>query len=147
MTHFEDTLTFCRTAGYGPELGWTYYDYAGALLQRNGFSDRTKAKSLLEESFSIAQDLGMPPLMSRVRALQERAQSQPEATPTYPDGLTQREVEVLQLISTGKTDREVSEALFISVGTARTHVRNILNKIDAANRTEAASYANRRGLV
>ena len=64
-----------------------------------------------------------------------------------PDGLTRREVEVLRLISSGKTDREIGEELFISVKTVGNHVSNILNKTGAVNRTEAASYANQKGLV
>ncbi len=47
--------------------------------------------------------LGMRPLMDRVAALQKRAEPQPAAAPGYPDGLTQREVEVLRLITRGRT--------------------------------------------
>ncbi len=88
----------------------------------------------------------MPPLIARVSALQEKAASQPERAPAYPDGLTQREVEVLRLIAAGKTDREIAEELIIGVRTVTTHVANILNKIGAANRAEAAAFAARNGL-
>ena len=64
-----------------------------------------------------------------------------------PDGLTQREVEVLCLITSGKTDREIAQELSISVGTASTHVRNLLNKTGAANRAEAAAYAAHHNLA
>ena len=64
-----------------------------------------------------------------------------------PDGLTQREVEVLQLIAAGKTDREIADELFISARTVGYHVSNILNKTTSANRTEAATYASRNGLA
>ena len=67
--------------------------------------------------------------------------------PVYPDGLTEREVEVLRLIAAGKTDREIGEELFISIRTVGNHVRNILNKTTTSNRTEAATYAARHGLV
>ncbi len=46
--HFEDSLEFCRSAGYGPNLAWTCYDYAGALAQRNGPGDREKMIVLLD---------------------------------------------------------------------------------------------------
>ena len=85
--------------------------------------------------------------MARVSALQEQAASLNERAQAYPDGLTQREVEVLRLIAAGKTDREIAEELVIGVRTVSTHVGNILNKTNAANRTEAASYANQQGLV
>ncbi len=101
----------------------------------------------LDESLAISTELGMRPLMERVIALQERAQAQPAKTPAYPDGLTQREVGVLRLIAAGKTDREIAEELFIGVTTVNTHVRNVLNKTSTSNRTEAASYAGRHGLI
>ena len=88
----------------------------------------------------------MRPLMERVVALQERVQSQPEPTPAYPDGLSQREVEVLRLISSGKTNPQIGKELFISPNTVGHHVTNILNKTNTSNRTEAATYAAQHGL-
>jgi len=85
--------------------------------------------------------------MERVVARQERVENQTVRVPAFPYGLTQREVEVLRLICGGKTDREIGEELFISVNTVGNHVRNILNKTNSANRAEAASYTNQRGLV
>ena len=67
--HFEDALTFCRKAGYRPELAWTCCDYADTLLQREG--DREKAMSLLDESLAISTELGMRPLMKRVLSRRE----------------------------------------------------------------------------
>ena len=69
--HFEDALAFCRKAGYRPELAWTCCDYADTLLSRNGEGDRAMASLLLNESLSIATELGMRPLMERVGARQE----------------------------------------------------------------------------
>lgn len=146
-THFQDALEFCRKAGYRPELAWACHDYADMLLDRNKAGDRAKAAGLLEESFAVSSELGMRPLMERVTALQERVESQPVKTPAFPDGLTQREVEVLRLVCGGKTDREIGEELFISVKTVGNHVSHILNKTGAVNRAEAASYANQHGLI
>ncbi len=89
----------------------------------------------------------MRPLMERVAERQERIQAQPATAPTYPGGLTEREVEVLRLIAVGMTNLEIAETLFIAEGTARRHVANIYEKIGAANRVEAASYAAREGLA
>jgi len=66
LGHFEDSLSFCRKAGYRPELAWTCCDYADTLLQRNEPGDREKAMSLLDESLGISSDLGMRPLIERV---------------------------------------------------------------------------------
>src|SRR5260370_17514703 len=65
---------------------------------------------------------------------------------TFPDGLTAREVEILRLLAIGRTNKDVSLVLAISLNTVATHVRNILNKTQCANRTEAAAYAVRHRL-
>jgi len=65
----------------------------------------------------------------------------------YSDGLSAREVEVLRFIAMGKSNREIAARLVISVNTVFQHVRSILNKTGCANRTEAAAYALRHGLV
>jgi len=153
MAHFEDALAFCRKAGYRPELAWSCCDYADAMLdptvssRRTNWESRQKAISLLDQSLAISSELGMRPLMERVTERLERIQARPSTAPAYPDGLTQREVEVLRLIAAGKTDREIGEELSISVSTASTHVRNILNKTNVANRTEATAYAARLSLI
>ncbi|BAW96937.1 two-component response regulator [[Synechococcus] sp. NIES-970] len=61
--------------------------------------------------------------------------------------LTDRELEVLQLIVDGCSNSEIADRLFITVGTVKTHVRNILNKLCADDRTQAAVRALRSGLV
>jgi NarL family two-component system response regulator LiaR len=61
------------------------------------------------------------------------------------DGLTEREREVLQLIADGKNNREIAEKLVISEKTVKTHVSNILAKLNLDDRTQAAIYALRRG--
>lgn len=63
----------------------------------------------------------------------------------YP--LTDRELEILELIVAGCSNAAIAEKLFITVGTVKTHVRNILNKLCANDRTEAAVRALRSGLV
>jgi DNA-binding CsgD family transcriptional regulator len=145
--HFEDALGFCRNSGCRPELAWTCFDYARVVLRRDATGDRIKALALLEESLSISDDLGMGPLTERAVALKQEVESQPPVAPTYPDGLTQREVEVLMLIAQGKSNREIADELIISPNTVISHVSNIFNKISVANRTEAATYANRHGLL
>ncbi len=127
--------------------GRIYDRLEGHFGQGQVFMDVDKAKTLLDESLSISTELGMRPLMERVVSHQERAENQPGGVPRFPDGLTQREVEVLELICGGKTDREIGEELFISVNTVGNHVRSILSKTDSANRAEAATYAGRHGLI
>ena len=61
--------------------------------------------------------------------------------------LSPREVEVLQLVSQGATNKEIADSLFISGNTAKTHLRNIMEKLHLANRSQAAAYAVEKGLV
>jgi DNA-binding NarL/FixJ family response regulator len=62
-------------------------------------------------------------------------------------GLTRREREVLALVAEGWTNRQIADHLFISENTAGVHVSNILGKLGASGRTEAAAIAHRLGLV
>jgi DNA-binding NarL/FixJ family response regulator len=65
-----------------------------------------------------------------------------------PDkGLSKRELEVLSQLSQGKTTALISEDLFISENTVKTHIRHILEKLEAANRAEAVSKAVQLGLI
>jgi DNA-binding NarL/FixJ family response regulator len=72
-------------------------------------------------------------------------ESQQVSITAYP--LTERELEVLQLIVDGCSNAVIAEKLYITVGTVKTHVRNILNKLCADDRTQAAVRALRAGLV
>lgn len=151
MLHFEDALNFCRRTGQRPELAWTCFDLAGLQFEqekerRDSGGSQQNAKTLLEEAMSIAQELGMQPLVGRATERLEALSASLRPLPAYPDGLTQREAEVLRLVASGKSNAEIAEALFISLRTVANHVANIFNKIGASNRTEAAIYATRQGL-
>jgi DNA-binding NarL/FixJ family response regulator len=66
---------------------------------------------------------------------------------TRPFGLTDRELDVLRLLGQGKTNPEIAAALFISPRTAGVHVSNIFRKLDATTRVQAATIAERAGLL
>jgi len=61
--------------------------------------------------------------------------------------LTQRELGVLQLLAQGRSNKDIARQLIITEGTAKTHVKAILTKLDAMSRTEAVAVAHKRGLV
>jgi two-component system, NarL family, response regulator LiaR len=63
------------------------------------------------------------------------------------EDLTTREFEVLKCLGEGMTNLEISEALYIGIKTVKTHVSNILSKLGVADRTQAAIYANRNGIL
>jgi two-component system NarL family response regulator len=61
--------------------------------------------------------------------------------------LTQRELDVLQQLAQGRSNKDIARRLSITEGTAKTHVKSILTKLDAISRTEAVAVAHQRGLV
>jgi two-component system, NarL family, response regulator LiaR len=63
------------------------------------------------------------------------------------DDLTERELDVLKCLGEGMTNQEISEDLFIGIKTVKTHVSNILSKLGVSDRTQAAVYANRNGIL
>lgn len=66
---------------------------------------------------------------------------------TLHEDLTNREKEILLLISEGKSNQEIADDLFITLKTVKTHVSNILSKLDVEDRTQAAIYAFKHGIV
>jgi DNA-binding CsgD family transcriptional regulator/tetratricopeptide (TPR) repeat protein len=119
--------------------------------------DRAGAASALAEAHAIAARLGAMPLRAALEGLATRARLDPSAEPVAmapvppdapvdPFGLTRRERDVLPLLVKGRTNRQIAEELFISENTAGVHVSNILGKLGATSRTEAAGIAARLGL-
>jgi DNA-binding NarL/FixJ family response regulator len=73
---------------------------------------------------------------------------QRSAAPTEnPEGLTRREVEVLQLIADGLTDAQVADRLVLSTRTVQAHLRSIYSKLNITTRTAATRYAMEHGLT
>jgi len=70
-----------------------------------------------------------------------------EETVHLHDDLTEREMEILLLMSEGKTNQEIAEQLFISIKTVKVHVSNILSKLQVHDRTQAVIYAFEHGLI
>ncbi|MFL5689910.1 MAG: LuxR C-terminal-related transcriptional regulator, partial [Chloroflexota bacterium] len=119
--------------------------------------DRTGAGTALGEAHAIATRLGAAPLSAALEGLGARSRLElagehPLPAPATPDapgdpfGLTRRERDVLPLLVKGRTNRQIAEELFISENTAGVHVSNILGKLGASSRTEAAGIAARLGL-
>ena len=65
----------------------------------------------------------------------------------FHEPLTGRETQVLQLVATGCANKVIAARLQIGIGTVKTHMRSVLDKLDVASRTEAAAVARRRGLL
>lgn len=108
---------------------WLDSTIAGRVLKQ--YSPQTRTVSLPEPAVTVP---AAPSSISTIR--------QP-----LPEPLSQRELEVLGLVVEGLSNQEIADRLIISLATAKTHVRNILNKLAVDDRTQAAVQAMRRGLV
>jgi DNA-binding CsgD family transcriptional regulator len=61
--------------------------------------------------------------------------------------LSERELQVLQYMASGRSNKEIGQVLYISENTVKAHVKSILAKLDAMGRTEAIAIATKRGLI
>ncbi|MBO0728098.1 MAG: response regulator transcription factor, partial [Acidimicrobiaceae bacterium] len=102
------------------------------------------AADIRVEAEAVARRLGARPLL---RELGRPPGAGSEAAERHANALTARELEVLSLVSVGRSNREIADQLYISVKTASVHVSNILAKLGAQSRTEAAALAHRMGVI
>ncbi len=101
--------------------------------------------SVLVDAVRIAGDGGayFDPRIAHVVLSRFSARSAPASS----SPLTPREVDVLRLIADGKANTEIATALHIGLGTVKGHIRDILDKLSAADRTQAAVVALRKGFI
>lgn len=105
----------------------------GYLLKDTDPAELVKAVTSVFQGEVIISPAMAPKLLSEIGTA-------PEPTEKETALLTPRETEILQLIATGLTDREIAERLFISLNTAKTHLKNILAKLHLKSRVQAAIY-------
>jgi DNA-binding NarL/FixJ family response regulator len=108
---------------------------AGYVLKQIGGDDLVRAIEAVGRGDALLD----PTLTQRVFDQVRKAQRDEEAS-AFAE-LTNQEMQVLQLVSEGRTNREIAEALYLGEGTVRNYVSNILGKLGVANRAEAAAYA------
>jgi len=137
--HFERALELNRRMEAPTWVAHTAYEQGRFLLRRGG--ERERAGALLGEAAALAERFGLAGLAAKVGSLGVVTAG------ALPDGLSPREVQILELVARGLSNREIGGELTISEHTAANHVRSILRKTGCANRTEAASYAHRHGLI
>ncbi|HEX6027197.1 MAG TPA: response regulator transcription factor, partial [Solirubrobacter sp.] len=125
---------------------------AGVALAAAG--EREAAAQRLEEAYRAARRLGSRPVaaaaadeLARLGEPLERRLGRRAAAAHEGAGLSRRELEVMRLVSLGRTNREIARELFLSPRTVDMHVRNILAKLSCRTRTEAAARASELGLV
>jgi DNA-binding CsgD family transcriptional regulator/tetratricopeptide (TPR) repeat protein len=137
--HFETALQMNQVMAAWPWLARTAFHY-GAFLLESG-EGQARGRSLIGTAERLATRLGMAALVDEIGS-----KLHGKGPCGFPDHLTAREVEVLQLLTLGRSNKDISVVLAISLNTVATHVRSILNKTGSVNRTEAAAYAMQNGL-
>ncbi|MFC2044273.1 response regulator [Chloroflexota bacterium] len=112
---------------------------------------KTEPDELIHAIFHIAQGgVIVSPLMATKLLSEFRELSSEMVTKSVEKDeaeLSPRESEVLQLVAQGATNKEIADSLFISDNTVKTHLKNIMEKLHLANRSQAAAYAIKKGLV
>jgi LuxR family maltose regulon positive regulatory protein len=153
------------------EAGWGYALIVARVLQALAASSPDTAIDFLEDALQMAAsdgyirtflDVGsnLVPLLQQIanrgKASRYARQLLSQAENKTPlvieksalvEPLSERELEVLKLVAVGLSNREIGRKLFISPGTAKTHIHNLCGKLNVRNRTEAASRAKELGLV
>lgn len=127
--------------GHVLELARTRVVLATVLRARG---EGAAARESADLARATAQRLGLTPMLERLRTL---GSTPVRSTEPAADSLTRRETEILGLVAEGRSNGEIGRQLFISTKTVSVHVSNILAKLGAAGRTEAAAIARRRDLL
>jgi DNA-binding NarL/FixJ family response regulator len=151
----DDAVALLNLAIHHPRSDFATRTAAETALREAGFEEGSAqtdigeaecaaASQILGRKLALPSELGIAELLSRTT---RSVAPESAAAPAHPDGLTDREVEILKLVALGKSNRDIGEALFITPNTVANHLKNILSKTATSNRTEAAAYGRERGLV
>lgn len=136
LTTFGDKETFFEMLRAGA-VGYLLKDVGSAQLAES-IRVTARGESILEPSVAakvLAEFSRVPPFARSANL------------GGLPEPLSEREIEVLRLVSSGLSNREIAETLFISAGTAKTHIHHLCGKLGVRNRTEAAMKARELGLA
>ena len=135
---FEEALELNKAMHAAPARAMTQFEYARFLLATGSGDERARARKLLANARRIGRDFDLSPVLGSIDSLEEHVTTKV---------LTPRERDVLVRIAQGSSNSGIADELNVSYSTVATHLRNIFRKIEVANRTEAADYARRAGLL
>ena len=135
VTLYDDTDYLLRAVSAGA---------AGYILKDAHRSELVRAVRVTADGGAIIEPMMLPQLLQLMGpSLMGRDQSVTYSAET----LSPRELQVLRLIAEGCTNQEIADTLIVGATTIKTHVQNILRKLGVSDRTQAAVYAVRAGLV
>jgi DNA-binding NarL/FixJ family response regulator len=136
LTTFDDKETIFDALRAGA-VGYLLKDVGSAQLAES-IRRTARGESILDPSVAAKVVAEFSRVSSLVTATSFEVLTEP---------LSEREIEVLRLVTVGLSNREIAEKLIISRGTAKTHIHNLCGKLGAHNRTEAVMRARELGLV
>lgn len=148
----EEALQIQRSVGDKWMLAWTLHNL-GDVVRAQG--EQEQAAALYDESLQLFRELGGSGTVPSLMAFRDVAPStssqatepQNHIADENPNGLTRREIEVLQLIADGLTDAQVADRLVLSTRTVQAHLRSIYSKLNIATRSAATRYAIEHGMA
>lgn len=136
LTTFDDQETVFEVIRAGA---------VGYILKDVGSTELAQAIRVTNNGESILDPAVAAKVLAEFsRAIPPVAATSPDA---LPEPLSEREIEVLRLVTAGLSNREIAARLFISPGTAKTHIHHLCGKLGVRNRTEAAIRAKALGLA
>ena len=155
MDGLESTAEIVRRGAAGAVLMLTTFDRDDFLFQAlaagaSGFLLKTaEAEQLIDAVTALAGGDGLlsPEVTRRVIERSVRSPGTTTSTPPELKLLTDRELEVLHLVATGLSNAEIAAKLFVGEATIKTHVSNLLTKLDIRDRIHVVIFAYENGLV
>lgn len=134
LTTFNDTQYVAEALRFGAK---------GYLMKDTPIEELAKAIRSIHQGYTQFGPGIMEKLLTQVATVEsaQSPESSPEPSPELL-GLTARERSVLRLIAAGENNREIAQALFLTEGTVRNYISNILSQLNLRDRTQAAIVAN-----
>lgn len=120
----------------------TRFGARGYLLKNSEPDQLVQAIYHIAQGGAVLSPIMATKLIGEFADLSSRMGKEPESI-----GLSPREKEVLQQLAQGSTNKDIADLLFISENTVKTHLRNIMEKLHLSNRSQAAAYAIKKGLI
>lgn len=117
----------------------------GYILKNTEPEDLLHAVSLIAQGGVIVSPLMAAKLLAEFSSAVTSAEKKEE--PQAETVVSGREIEILHFVAQGATNKQIADSLVISENTVKTHLRNIMEKLHLANRSQAAAYAVKMGLV
>jgi DNA-binding CsgD family transcriptional regulator len=154
--HYVRAIEMDGQSAWPTWIAHSRFRYARFLARLGRRDGPRRAAALLDDVLEATRAIGMPVLERRAAALRAEVETQLGAVAVEPNvpadvapavSVTAREREILDCLVDGLSNAEIGRTLHISPNTAANHVRAILSKTGCTNRTEAATWAVRNGLV